>query len=139
MFPVSRAWADLRFADLSLDPSERRAGCYAGDPRTANYSGYGLASANTLRSWLTMWSLTTSACRAEPHLARITEPALVVQSTGDQGCFPSDAQRHLRRAGQHRQDAGVAAGRPLLPRPARRPATGGRPHRRLAGRPRRLA
>lgn len=91
VFPVYRTWADLRFADLSIDPSERRAGCYAGDPRWANYSGYGLASANTLRAWLNMWSLTASACRAEPYLAQITEPALVVQSTGDQGCFPSDA------------------------------------------------
>jgi hypothetical protein len=69
LFPLFRAWADLRFADLSIDRSERRAGCYAGEPRTANYSGNGLASANTLRSWLAMWGLTTSQCRAGPHLA----------------------------------------------------------------------
>ena len=31
-------------------------------------------------------------CRATPHLGRITAPALVVQSTGDQGCFLSDAR-----------------------------------------------
>jgi hypothetical protein len=88
---VPRTWADLRFTDLSLDPSERQAGCYAGDPRRANYGASGLASACSLRSWLDMWSLSDSSCRGTLHLPRITVPALVVQSTGDQGCFLSDA------------------------------------------------
>ena len=92
MFAVPRTWADLRFLDLALDPSARAAGCYAGDPRSANYAPAGLASACTLRGWLEMWSLAESGCRAGPHLARITQPALVVQSDADQGCFPSDAR-----------------------------------------------
>lgn len=92
VFNVYRAWADLRFLDLTLDPSERTSGCYAGDPRVANYSPFGLACVSTLRSWLSMWSLSASACSAAPHLARIAEPALVVQSMADQGCFPSDAR-----------------------------------------------
>jgi pimeloyl-ACP methyl ester carboxylesterase len=91
-FSVYRTWADLRFLDLALDPSERSAGCYFGDPRVANYTPFGLAATNTLRSWLSMWSLSESQCRAEPHLARITQPAYVIQSTADQGCFPSDAR-----------------------------------------------
>ena len=91
VFCVHRTWADLRFLDLSLDPSDRAAGCYFGDARTANYGPFGLATTCTLRGWLAMWSLSESDCRAEPHLARITQPALVVQSTGDQGCYLSDA------------------------------------------------
>jgi len=39
-----------------------------------------------------MWSLKDSYCRGIPHLERITEPALVVQSDADTGVFPSDAQ-----------------------------------------------
>lgn len=39
-----------------------------------------------------MWSLETSNCRAAPHLARFAVPALVIQSTGDRGVFPSDAR-----------------------------------------------
>jgi esterase/lipase len=31
--------------------------------------------------------------RAEPHLARITCPALVINALADTGVFPSDAQR----------------------------------------------
>jgi hypothetical protein len=91
-FSVYRTWADLRFLDLTLDPSARSTGCYFGDPKIANYTPFGLAATNTLRSWLSMWSLSESHCRAEPHLARITQPGYVIQSTADQGCFPSDAR-----------------------------------------------
>lgn len=90
VFQVPRTWADLRFLDLSIEPSDRLVGCYAGDPKVANYSPFGLAATNTCRSWLSMWSLSDSKCRAEPHLAKVTVPALVVQSTADQGCFRSD-------------------------------------------------
>jgi pimeloyl-ACP methyl ester carboxylesterase len=91
-FPVFRTWADLRFLDLALDPSARQVGCYAGEPAVANRGAFGLASTTTLRSWLAMWSLSDSQCRAEPHLATITQPALVVQSSADQGCYLSDAR-----------------------------------------------
>ena len=40
-----------------------------------------------------MWSLETSRCRGTDQLARITQPSLVVQSTGDTGVFPSDARK----------------------------------------------
>ncbi|MCH9671381.1 MAG: lysophospholipase [Gammaproteobacteria bacterium] len=92
-FNLYRTWADPRFMDSSIDPSAREAGrCYAGDPRTANFSPRGIGLTNTLRTWLSMWSLSDSHCRGEQHLSRITQPALVVQSTGDTGVFPSDAQ-----------------------------------------------
>jgi pimeloyl-ACP methyl ester carboxylesterase len=93
-FNLHRVWADLRMVDASLDPSERPPNsCYLGNPRTANYGPYGIGSSNTLRTWLSMWSLKTSSCRSEPHLRRIAVPALVIQSTGDTGIFPSDAKR----------------------------------------------
>jgi pimeloyl-ACP methyl ester carboxylesterase len=93
LFGLYRTWADLRLLDGSLDPSDREVGvCYAGDPRRANYSPFGIGSTNTLRTWLSMWSLRESDCRGAPHLRRITQPALVVQSLADTGCFPSDAR-----------------------------------------------
>ena len=92
LFFVDRVWADPRFTDLSLDPSERKWGCYMGDPKFANYSPYGLGRVNTCRSWLSMWSLQESGCSAAPHFPRIIEPSLLVQSTGDAGIFPSDAR-----------------------------------------------
>ena len=46
-----------------------------------------------LRNWLGMWSLRTAHTRAEPHLARIDCPALVINADADTGVFPSDARR----------------------------------------------
>jgi esterase/lipase len=40
-----------------------------------------------------MWSLKTAQTRAEPHLGRVTVPALVINADQDTGVFPSDAQR----------------------------------------------
>jgi pimeloyl-ACP methyl ester carboxylesterase len=93
-FNLHRVWADLRMVDTTIDPSDRPADmCYIGRPKTANYGPYGIGASNTLRTWLSMWSLRTSHCRGEPHLRRINVPALVIQSTGDTGVFPSDARR----------------------------------------------
>jgi len=118
VFNVHRTWADPRFLDLAIDPSDRRVGCYFGDPRAANYGPFGLASTCTLRSWLSMWSLRRSSCRAEPHLARITQPALVVQSTQDQGCYPSDARAIHAALGSADKTLQTVAGDHYLASPA---------------------
>lgn len=92
LFQTFRTWADLRMIDPSIEPSQRRPGnCYRGDPQQANYGVFGVGVQSTLRTWLSMWSLQTSQCRAAPHLARITVPALVVHARGDTGVFDSDA------------------------------------------------
>jgi len=91
-FLIHRLWADPRMVDPTIEPTERPPNtCYGGDPRRANYSPYAMGTASTLRSWLSMWSLDESDCRGAPHLGRITQPALVIQSTADTGVFPSDA------------------------------------------------
>jgi pimeloyl-ACP methyl ester carboxylesterase len=91
-FNMYRTWADPRLLDGNLDPSERQVGlCYAGDPKTANYSPRGIGLTNTCRTWLSMWSLQESQCRGAPHLGQIRVPSLVIQSMADTGVFPSDA------------------------------------------------
>jgi len=93
LFILTRTWADLRMVDPTLDPSARPApACYLGDPAAANRGVFGIGVLNTLRTWLSMWSLDESQCRAEPHLARVSVPALVVQASADTGVFPSDAE-----------------------------------------------
>jgi pimeloyl-ACP methyl ester carboxylesterase len=92
VFTLQRTWADLRFTDATLDPSDRPTpSCYAGDPRRANRGVLGIGVLNTLRTWLSMWSLDESRCGGEEHLQKIALPALVVQATMDSGVFPSDA------------------------------------------------
>lgn len=92
LFPLYRTWADLRFMDPAIDPSDRPCpGCYRGHPKDANrYPGIGRA--NSLRTWLSMWSLSDSKCQGGQQLAKVEVPALVVQSTADMGVFPSDAR-----------------------------------------------
>jgi pimeloyl-ACP methyl ester carboxylesterase len=94
IFPLFRTWADLRFIDPAIEPTDRPCpGCYAGPPHIANRSPFGIGRANTLRAWLSMWSLETSKCQGPPQLAKLTVPALVVQSMADRGVFPSDARK----------------------------------------------
>ncbi len=93
-FTVMRTWADPRMVDPALEPTKRPANmCYAGVPAKANRSSHGIAAACTLRSWIGMWSLRYAQTRAEPHLARIHCPALVINAEQDTGVYPSDAQR----------------------------------------------
>jgi pimeloyl-ACP methyl ester carboxylesterase len=93
-FTVMRTWADPRMVDPALEPTKRPANmCYAGVPAKANRSTHGIAAACTLRNWIGMWSLRHAQTRAEPHLARIDCPALVINADQDTGVYPSDAQR----------------------------------------------
>jgi pimeloyl-ACP methyl ester carboxylesterase len=93
-FTVMRTWADPRMVDPTIEPTKRPPNlCYAGVPAKANRSAHGIAAACTLRNWLAMWSLRTAPTRAEPHLARISCPALVINAEADTGVFPTDAQR----------------------------------------------
>lgn len=93
-FSVMRTWADPRMVDAGIEPTKRAPNmCYAGVPAKANRTAHGIAAACTLRNWLSMWSLRVAQTRAEPHLARITCPALVINAEADTGVFPSDAQR----------------------------------------------
>lgn len=93
VFALFRTWADLRFMDPAIDPSDRPCpGCYIGDPAIANRGVFGIGRACTLKAWLSMWSLETSNCRGPEQLAKLELPALVIQSTGDMGVFPSDAR-----------------------------------------------
>ena len=93
LFTTPRLWADLRMIDGSLDPNNRQfPSCYLGDPQRANYGIYGVGTVSSLRTWLSMWSLSDSQCNAAPHLARMTLPALVIDADADSGVFPSDTR-----------------------------------------------
>ena len=93
IFTVDRTFADLRFMDPSIDPSERPTpACFHGRPKAANNAIGLLARANTLESWLSMWSLEESKSRFALQAANFSLPTLVVQATADVGVFPSMAQ-----------------------------------------------
>ena len=121
LFVVNRVWADPRFVDADLDPNRRVPNtCYMGDPKRANESIYGVGLVNSLRSWLSMWSLTDSQCQAAPHLARLRVPTLLIEADADAGVFPSDGdamfdaiasddKTRMRRTGDHYFQAPMGA------------------------------
>ena len=115
LFPLYRTWADLRFMDPAIDPSDRPCpGCYRGSPpgrepvarhrpgqQPAHLAFHvepgDLEVPGRRRSW-----------------PRSTLPALVVQSTADMGVFPSDARGIHRGARIEGQEPGARPRRPLL-------------------------
>lgn len=111
LFPLYRSWADLRFMDGTLDPSERPTPmCYLGDPATANRTVPGLGRANTLKTWLSMWSLETSKCQGGEQLATFNMPCLVVQGLADLGVFPSDAKQIFESIGSEDKELHMVPG-----------------------------
>lgn len=93
LFPVHRVWADPRFVDPTLDANDREPNtCYFGDPQRANRGVFGVGLVNSLRTWLSMWSLEHSQCQLHLHAPRLTVPTLLINASGDSGVFPSDAE-----------------------------------------------
>jgi hypothetical protein len=90
---VYRTDADLRSVDLSIDPNDRPYGSLFGRrPDLTNYGLIGFGRFTTPAAWLSTWSaISTNAdfLRCGPG---VTAPALFIELTGDQACFPADAR-----------------------------------------------
>lgn len=90
---VYRTEADLRAMDLSLDPSERNAGTlFSYRPDLSNFMEFGFARVCTPRAWLSTWSATSSNADVVRNAPKVTVPSLVINYTGDNAIFPSDAR-----------------------------------------------
>lgn len=112
-FFVYRTVADLAYYDLSIDPSEREVGAIWGDPHYLNYYAPSAheGRVSSLRSWLSHLGLCTSNADMMVHIARITAPLLVVQSTADrwmctaqmvhQAAGSQDKELHYIKGGYH--------------------------------------
>lgn len=110
---VHRTDADLRSVDLSLDPNERPYGSLFGRrPDLTNYGIVGFGRLTTPDAWLSTWSANATRADLAACAPGVALPTLIVELTGDQACFPSDATRfaelfpnpdvtHSRVAGQH--------------------------------------
>lgn len=114
--PVLTVWrtdADLRCLDLGMDPSDRHPGSLWGkDPYASNFGAVGFARFCTPESWLSTWSGLSSNAALANTAPAIVQPALLIEYTGDQACFPADVRaindaiaardkQHLRIRGDH--------------------------------------
>lgn len=108
---VYRTDADLRFTDLSLSPNARPYGSLFGRrPDLTNYGLVGFARYSTPDAWLSTWSgLSTNAdfLRCAPA---VTAPSLFIELTGDQACFPEDADRMCTALGSADKTRTAVAG-----------------------------
>lgn len=91
-FTVHGTCADPRFVDMTLDPSDRKAGTLWGDPLAANMQPATLGHLTSLRSWLSQWSLDDSRCDAVTALPRVGVGVQVLWGTADTSIFPSQAK-----------------------------------------------
>jgi hypothetical protein len=93
---VYRTDADLRSVDLSLDPNERPYGSLFGArPDLIDYGLVGFGRLSSPDAWLSTWSANHTNADFLRCAAGVTAPSLLVELTGDQACFPTDAQAML--------------------------------------------
>lgn len=120
IFEVWRTDADPRCFDLSRDASDRAYGTLWGANQTAsNYGSIGFARVCTPESWLSNWSAFHSNAGMERCAASIRQPTLMIEYTGDNSVFPSEATRIFDAIGtadkvRHRVH-GNHHGRPIDP------------------------
>ena len=90
---VHRTDADLRSVDLSLERNDRPYGSLFGSrPDLGNFGFPGFCRITTPAAWMSTWSATTSRANFVANAPGVTSPSLLVELTGDQACFPSDAR-----------------------------------------------
>ncbi|NMO02947.1 alpha/beta hydrolase [Gordonia sp. TBRC 11910] len=100
---VHRTDADLRSVDLSLDPNDRPYGSLFGyRPDLTNYGVVGFGRVTTPEAWLSTWSSISSRASLLRCAPAISIPCLLVELTGDQACFPADAQQMVEAFGSDR-------------------------------------
>jgi hypothetical protein len=91
IFNVWRTDADLRCWDLSIDPSDRRAGSLWGsNPLVSNYGAMGFGRVCTPESWLSTWSGITTNASMQKCAPSIEQPTLLIEFTGDASTFPQE-------------------------------------------------
>lgn len=92
IFQVWRTDADPRCFDLSLEPSDRAYGTLWGaNPIGSNFGSVGFARNCTAESWLSNWSALSSNASMEACAPDLKLPVLMIEYTGDNSVFPSEA------------------------------------------------
>lgn len=92
IFTVWRTDADPRCFDLSLEPSDRAYGTLWGANQVAsNYGSVGFGRVCTPESWLSNWSANASNASIAKCAGDLTQPTLMIEYTGDNSVFPSEA------------------------------------------------
>ena len=99
-FVVHRTMADPRWIDPTVDPNQRKPNwTYLGDPRVVNDSAAALARFNSLRGWLSQWSLDDAQFDSVESGPRISVPGMVMTAGADDACPPEHTDRMFEAMG----------------------------------------
>lgn len=93
MMTIYRTWADLRYMDLTLDPSDRVVGNNEGTtPWAANYASTPNPALITPRAFLSSRSAFSSNAVTERNLPLVTVPTAIIQGTAHRAIYPNDTR-----------------------------------------------
>ncbi len=96
---VYRTWADLRYMDLSIDPSDRIVGDNSGTtPWLSNYSLSPTPNYISPRAFLSSRSSLSSNAVSVKSMRQVKVPFLIVQGTAHRAIYPSDTKAILAAA-----------------------------------------
>nr|WP_321871844.1 alpha/beta hydrolase [Paraburkholderia tropica] len=102
IFQIWRTDADLRAWDISMDPSDRKAGSLWGnDPFVSNWGSVAFGRIVTPESWLSTWSGLSTRASFDKCAESIVAPTLLLEYTGDQCAFPEDLEVIFNGLGAH--------------------------------------
>ena len=100
MMTLYRTWADLRYMDLTLDPSDRVVGDNSGTtPWIANYSRSPTPAYINPRAFLSSRSSLSSNAVTVKNIAKVTVPTLIMQGTAHRAIYPSETQAIFEASG----------------------------------------
>jgi len=100
MMTIYRTWADLRYMDLGIDPSDRTVGENSGTtPWLANYSRSPSPVYISPRAFLSTRSSISSNAVSVENLPQVRVPLLIVQGTAHRAIYPSETQALFEAAG----------------------------------------
>ncbi len=90
---VYRTWADLRYMDLIIDPSDRIVGDNSGiTPWLSNYSRSPTPNYISPRAFLSSRSSISSNAVTVKNVAKVRVPTAIIQGTAHRAIYPSDTK-----------------------------------------------
>ena len=100
MMTLSRTFADLRFMDLSIDPSDRVVGENSGTtPWRATYALAPNPGFISPRAFLSSRSSISSNAVTLKNIPKVTVPTLIVQGTAQRQIYPSETRSIFEASG----------------------------------------
>ena len=93
MMTIYRTWADLRYMDLKIDPSDRIVGTNSGTtPWIDNFASRPTPDYMKPRAFLSSRSAISSHAATLKNIPKVKVPTIIIQGTAHRALYPSDTK-----------------------------------------------